>query len=148
MSLDLSAMAHEIDAINKNGIPLKPYLAGQTYNGVLLQVTGVNGFVIDYGIFIPQKMSDGSYWLYINIVWTSNPAGNGGITIAGITFYNTPSGNWQYIPCMGWSSPPYPACGLVPANNNIINVYSLSSNSTNYGINGTVRLQSKPTWMD
>jgi hypothetical protein len=90
MSLDLTAMAHEIDAINKNGSTSKEYVLGQTYNSVLLDIS-VSGHTFNdkWGKFFVTKTDLGNYYLEFFIYCAlDSVAASPVTTITGVTFFN------------------------------------------------------------
>jgi hypothetical protein len=84
--MDLSQLAHEIEVLKNNN---KNYIGGNTYNGVLLNVTGT-GSVLQagsYARFRPYRLNDGTLMMQFNIrnVFTGAVTNNH-VYISGIVF--------------------------------------------------------------
>jgi len=122
------------------------YIAGNTYNGVALNVTAINGTLVR-GIFIPYLMLDGTWRLKFNFHMTFSPAtGSGTIfTIAGVVFKNT-SNYYQACSCETASNTQN--SGFCTPNTGELSGQTSGAGSAAMGLSGDLELESKPTWLD
>jgi hypothetical protein len=148
MSLSLDQLAHEIDVLKKYN---KLYYAGQTYNGVLLDITSSIGGTFEQGIFRPYKTNNGDMFLDFNFTFIS--AANGVYYyITGITWKSI-APNTLLQPITTWSNTTtanfYPAQAYANQNSNSIFFAQWFVACTMAGFNGhMVQLNSWPTWAD
>lgn len=137
-----------LDCINA-GYLLQKYVAGNTYNGVALNVTSTGGTVVK-AIFYPHPTVDGLWTIDIYLVmsFTSVGGGTNTIAIAGVTFYNLGNYN-QGLVCSSGSNKGYiHDCAASQASGNIT-VYSLAPAGADvYSISGIADLEQYiPTWV-
>jgi hypothetical protein len=123
----------------------KQYIAGQTYNGVALTVTGSNSFVLSRGVLIPYRTSDGAWRLRFNIGSSGSTASaTHSVTIAGIVFH---AGYTQATSCLTTSGGLSMVASYTSANGNSVNcISSAAYMAPTYS--GDAELVSKPTWAD
>ncbi len=127
----------------------KQYVAGNTYNTVLLDVTGTN-WTITRGVFIPYQTietslgSDSEFRLKFNFIGAVSVAVSDFIaTISGITFKNVAN----YNVAVGSVATGDESRGFVAPNTGNVRCIA-ESVQTSFAFTGDVELDSKPTWMD
>ena len=142
--IDTSEILHELNKNTSDLTVFKQYVAGNTYNGVLLAVTGTN-WTTTRGVFVPyltketSKGSDSAYRLIMNIRGTlSVAASSPTITVTGI---NAPPGAGAAFYSTGTMT------GGSYVSGSTIYV-TFASNVSSFAVSLDVELNSKPTWMD
>lgn len=130
----------------------KTYIAGNTYNGVNISITGWAAVTTSFGVFIPYKTVDGRYRLTFNFDIHLASSGSGNITISGVIFKN-------YTSTLGGQSVNantikpgidfYPVKYAYAAENssNIV-INNTDGNVGELSCSGDVELKSLPTWCD
>ncbi|MEJ2043688.1 MAG: hypothetical protein P8X74_03670 [Reinekea sp.] len=127
---------------------LKQYEEGNTYNSVLLQITGApQAFTITRGVFVPYMTADGSWRLIFNINGTlAVTSAVEALTISGVTFKNVANYNQPVTFGDSSTSARYRAGYTIPGTGQLQLDYS--SNFSVRWVSGDVELDSRPTWAD
>jgi len=145
MAQDIEALAHRIGWLENN---FKQYVAGNTYNGVALTITGDNGFVNIRSVLTPSKTIGDDNLLSLTICGSKNAGQGVTLTIPGITFKNI-SNYRQPLYCItDDSSVSYFFSGIATINGNTIIMRSNQSFSYCTVKADNLELESWPTWAD
>jgi hypothetical protein len=122
----------------------KQYVAGNTYNGVALDVTGVN-WTTTRATFVPYQTYDGTYRLKFNMYGTFSVAtAASSIGISGISFRSV---IYQAVSANHTDSSSVFVTAQTSPSSTVIIIAAGAARST-YAISGDVELNGKPTWMD
>lgn len=124
----------------------KIYYSGNTYNSVLLSVTGNTGWSTTRGTFIVKYHNDGTYHLWFDIQGSWNGNSHAIITVAGITSKNISN----YSQAFAVSSDVFPnnLMGFISNNVNYFEVYNDQASVRKINFIGEIELDGKPTWAD
>jgi hypothetical protein len=130
----------------------KVYLEGTTYNSVALNVTSAQaGFNVASGDgrFIPYKLAGNwrmKFWVYGT--YTSANITSLTFSIAGVTFKNTngPQPISGYLATVANCT--LKAVNCQPNSSDMIIYVASTGNTSEFGVNGDVELEAKPTWAD
>lgn len=144
--VDTSEILHELN----QKVELKQYVAGNTYNGVALTVTGVN-FTLTHGAFYPARTIatslGGDEGFKVDFVvrgTVSAGVNNFALTYAGITTI----ADYQAICTYDQDGGVYCKRSYMnPGGNTSLNTFS-GTGWTKIVQFGVIRLSTKPTWMD
>ncbi len=125
---------------------LVQYSAGNTYNGVALDVTSADTFTVTRAVFVPYYCAASATWrMKFNGRGANNVARDTlTITIAGVTFDSVAD---QAISAFGNSSTSG-NMGFADNNTDDLKVYNGSASTTIWVFSGDVELESRPTWAD
>jgi hypothetical protein len=119
----------------------KQYVAGQTYNGVALTISGTN---ISQGrsVFVPYRTVDGVWRLRFSINLGISPGVTSlSVTVNGVSGY----ANGQMFSVLGIGTAPYSGSGNFTSG--AFQAYFATSSTTMLA-SGDVELTAKPTWAD
>lgn len=126
---------------------LKQYIAGNTYNGVALTVTGLN-WTTTRAVFVPYKTLEGGFRMAFNVCGVmSVAAGSLAATIAGATFKNV-ANYTQSITGGGGAGGIDMGQVITTPGSGVMTVFVAAGSTSNYFFSGDVELDSAPTWME
>lgn len=127
--------------VYQNATSPTTYVADATYNlSTLSLITGPAGFSVSRAVAKLNKDRAGIWWMTLNLQFSITSSSSFTITISGANFDDVDNRGPLYLAGNGKFGS---ACATTPT----IITCTINSADTDFGIGGTIRLTSKPSWV-
>jgi hypothetical protein len=144
----LPRAATAMDNAEATRLGLKMYVAGTSYNNSASPtLSGSNSWSTVRGVFRPFQTQDGTWFLWMQVQGTvsSGSRTSSTVDINGITTKNTAGYN-QALACTSGGSATDSPSAEMGENDNTVVFRHATDTTTRYSFEGTIELESKPTW--